>query len=98
MKAPFSRLAYGIALVGVAAYVFFTLEGPHGLRAFEEKRAQIRVMEKRNAALAQEIERKREHIRRLEENAAEQELEIRERLKLVRPNEKVYIIGEPAKN
>ncbi|HLH19466.1 MAG TPA: septum formation initiator family protein [Bryobacteraceae bacterium] len=97
MKAPLSRFAYGIALVIVAAYALFTLEGPHGFRALQEKRAQIRVMEKRNAGLAQEIERKREHIRRLEENPAEQELEIRERLKLARPNEKIYIIGEPAK-
>jgi cell division protein FtsB len=54
-------------------------------------------MEKRNAGLALEIERKREHIRRLTDNPAEQELEIRERLKLVHPNEKVYIIGDPAK-
>jgi cell division protein FtsB len=98
MKAPLSRFAYGIALLCVAAYAFLTLNGPHGLRALEEKRTQIHALEKRNGALAQEIERKREHIRRLEQSPAEQELEIRERLKLVRPNEKIYIIGEPAKN
>lgn len=97
MKAPLSRFAYVIALVVVAAYAYVTLHGPNGLHALSEKRAQIREMEKRNASLAQEIERKREHIRRLAENPAEQELEIRERLKLVHPNEKIYIIGEPAK-
>ena len=55
-------------------------------------------LEQRNAGLAQQIERKREHIRRLAENPAEQELEIRERLKLVHPNEKIYILGESARN
>jgi len=97
MKAPLSRFAYVIALVLVAGYAYVTLHSPHGLSALYAKRAEIKVLEKRNAALAQEIERKREHIRRLAENPAEQELEIRERLKLAHPNEKVYIIGDPAK-
>src|SRR4051812_5380575 len=97
MKASLSRFAYVIAFVLVASYAFVTLRGPKGLHALEEKRVQIRELEKRNAALAQEIERKREHIRRLNDNPAEQELEIRERLKLVHPNEKVYILGDPAK-
>ena len=64
-----------------------------GLHAIARKARADPRLEKRNAALAQEIERKREHIRRLNDNPAEQELEIRERLKLVHPNEKVYIIG-----
>jgi len=50
-------------------------------------------IEKRNAALAQENERTREHIQRLSDNPAEQELEIRQRLKLVHPGEKVYILN-----
>jgi cell division protein FtsB len=97
MKAPLSRFAYAVAFVLVATYAYLTLHGTHGLAALYEKRAQIRQLEKRNAGLAQEIERKREHIRRLAENPAEQELEIRERLKLAHPNEKIYIIGEPSK-
>ena len=97
MKASLSGIAYVIAILVVTSYAFVTLRGPKGLHALAEKREQIRELEKRNAGLAQEIERKREHIRRLNENPAEQDLEIRERLKLVRPNEKVYIIGDPAK-
>jgi cell division protein FtsB len=97
MKTSLPRLAYAIAVLLIASYAFFTLRGPKGLRAISEKRVQIHELERRNGALAQEIERKREHIRRLSDNPAEQELEIRERLKLVRPNEKVYIIGPPKK-
>jgi cell division protein FtsB len=98
MKGSPSRSVYAIAVLVLASYALVTLRGPKGLPAITQKREQIRELEKRNAALAQEIERKREHIRRLSENPAEQELEIRDRLKLVRPNEKVYIIGAPAKN
>jgi len=97
MKASRPLFAYVIAVLLVSSYAFISLRGPKGLQAIEDKRTQIRELEKRNAAIALEIERKREHIRRLMNNPAEQELEIRERLKLVRPNEKVYIIGEPAK-
>lgn len=98
MKASLPRFAYAIALLLVASYGYFTLHGPKGLSATAEKRVQIRELEKRNEELVKEIERKREHIRRLNDNPAEQEMEIRERLKLVHPNEKVYIIGAPAKN
>jgi cell division protein FtsB len=98
MKASLPRYAYAIAVLLVASYAFFTLRGPKGLQLLYEKREQIREMERRNAQLVKDIERKREHIRRLNENPAEQELEIRERLKLVKPNEKVYIIGAPVKN
>jgi cell division protein FtsB len=85
------------AVLLAGSYALVTLRGPKGLPALYEKRAQIHEMEKRNEILGREIERKREHIRRLADNPGEQELEIRERLKLVRPNEKVYIIGEPTK-
>lgn len=93
MKVSFAASAYLIVFLGVSGYAFVTLHGPKGVHALSEKQAQIREMEKRNAELDKEIERKREHIRRLEDNPAEQELEIRERLKLVHPNEKVFIIG-----
>jgi len=95
MKAPFARFGYLVAFLMVASYAIFTLRGSHGISALMEKRAQIHELEQRNASLAQQIERKREHIRRLSDNPVEQELEIRERLKLVRPDEKVYITGDP---
>lgn len=98
MKASLSLFAYAVAVLLVASYAFVSLRGPRGLTALADKRVQIRELEKRNAALTRDIERKRAHIRRLNDNPAEQELEIRERLKLVHPNEKVYITGAPAKN
>ena len=93
MKTIFARITFAVAFAAVCGYALITLRGESGLKALAEKQAKIKELEERNAALAKEIERKREHIRRLTENPAEQELEIRDRLKLVRPDEKVYIIG-----
>ena len=97
MKAPLSRFAYIMAFLTVTSYAFFTLRGPKGIPGLLERQHQIQEAEKRNAGLAREIEQKREHIKRLADNPAEQEKEIRQRLKLVHPGEKIYIVGEPEK-
>jgi cell division protein FtsB len=97
MRSAFSRWGFGVVFTGVLIYAAITLMGPHGVHAWMEKERQIQEMQKRNATEAQEIERIKEHIKRLEGNPDEQEREIRERLKLVHPDEKVYITGEPAK-
>jgi cell division protein FtsB len=97
MKVSLARYAYAIAFLLVASYAVVTLRGPKGVHALFDKQALIRQMEKRNADLDKEIERKREHIKRLSDNPSEQELEIRGRLKLVHPNEKVFITGPPEK-
>ena len=70
-----------------------TLHG--GIPALIQKQSEIRTLEKQNADLAREIEFRRERIQRLREDESEQELEIRQRLKLVRPGEKVFILQEP---
>jgi cell division protein FtsB len=83
--------------MAVMLYALVTLSGPHGVHALAEKQRLIQEMQKRNASEAQQIERIREHIKRLNDNPAEQELEIRELRKLVHPDEKVFITGDPGK-
>jgi cell division protein FtsB len=95
MKAPLTRIAYVIVFLTAVTYAFFAF--PRGMHAWQEKQRQIQEMEKRNAVAAQEVERKKERIKRLTDNSAEQELEIRRRLKLMHPDEKIYILGEPEK-
>ena len=97
MSTPFRGIVFALVFLAVASYAFVTLRGPHGIPALLEKNRQIEAVEKRNDGLAKAIERKRERIRRLQNNPAEQELEVRRRLKLVDPHEKVYIIGDPEK-
>ena len=94
MKAPLSRLAYIMAFFTVISYAFFTLRGPKGIPGLLERQRQIQEMEKRNTALAREIEQQRERIDHLTHDS---EMEIRQRLKLVHPGEKIYITGEPDK-
>jgi cell division protein FtsB len=94
MRFSIARFGYLIAFLAIVSYAFFTLRGPRGIPALIEKERQIQEMEKRNAGMAQENERLREHIQRLADNPDEQELEIRQRLKLVHPGEKVYILNK----
>ena len=95
MKAPLVKTAYLAAFLAAASYAFFTLRGPHGIHALLEKQREIHEMEDKNAKAAREIERMRDHIKRLETSPAEQEREVRERLKLVKPGETVYLTGKP---
>jgi cell division protein FtsB len=74
-------------------YAFFAF--PQGMHAWQEKQRQIQAMEKRNDSLAKQVERQKEYINRLQNNLAAQELEIRKRLKLLHPEEKLYIMGDP---
>lgn len=97
MKTAFTRWAFGAIFTAVAAYAVITLNGPHGIRALAEKQHLIQDMQKRNADEARKIERIQEHIKRLNDSPSEQELEIRDRLKLVHPEEKVFITGDPVK-
>ena len=93
MKISLSRLGYTAAFLVVIGYAVITLRGPKGIPALMTRRQQIEQLEKRNAMLAQENERLREHIQRLADNPSQQELEIRQRLKMVRPGEKVYLLN-----
>jgi len=93
MKFSLARIGYLAAFLLVVSYAFITLRGPKGIPGLLARERQIQSLEQRNAALAQENERVREHIQRLTDDPAGQELEIRQRLKLVRPGEKVYILN-----
>jgi len=93
MKSNLTRFVYAIAFLLAATFAVVTLTGPRGVHALVEKQAQIQDMEKRNAELQRDIDRERDRIKRLSDSPADQDLEIRERLKLVRPGEKVFITG-----
>jgi len=93
LRSSVAKLGYAVAVLVAASYAFVTLHG--GIPALIQKQSEIRTLEKQNADLAREIEFRRERIQRLREDESEQELEIRQRLKLVRPGEKVFILQEP---
>lgn len=80
-----------------SAYVYVALRGPQGIPALQTKWQEIRNLQQRNADLVREINAREDRIRRLRESPAEQELEIRKRLKMVRPGETVFIYPEDEK-
>ena len=75
-------------------YIYSALRGPQGLPALQQRWQEIRTLQQQNADLASEVQRKADRIRRLKENPSEQELEIRKRLKLLRPGETTFIIPD----
>jgi len=80
-------------LVGAGVvYAFIALQGPNGIPGLLEKRRQVKELELVNQRLHREIEEKQDRIKRLEQNPSDQEFEIRQRLKLAKPDEKIYII------
>jgi cell division protein FtsB len=95
MKSSITRFAGAAALVLLAGYAFIALQGPQGVPALVEKRRLIREYEKKNADLARKIEEQRARIGRFNDSPSGQELEIRQRLKLVKPDEKVFILQDP---
>jgi cell division protein FtsB len=95
LKSPLMKLLSVIAVLAAFGFAFSSLRGPQGIPAWLEKRSELRRLEEENAALAREIQAKRERIQRLRQSQTEQEMEIRQRLKLVRPDEKVFILDDP---
>jgi cell division protein FtsB len=93
MKAPLTRFALLIVFLAAVGYAFVAF--PRGMRAWQEKERQISEKEKINTTLVHQLEKQKERIRRLSSDPEVQELEIRKRLKLARPEEKVFITGDP---
>jgi cell division protein FtsB len=81
----------------IAVCALIALRGPQGVPALMEKRKEIRLLQEQNADLQKDNERKRERIVRLNYSQAEQELEIRNRLKLLRKGETSFILPDQPK-
>ena len=94
MAAAWRTIAYTGVLFVAAGYAWFTLTGPEGVQALREKRQAITTLQQENSLLRQEIDRRRFRIRKLKDNRDEQDLEIRRRLKLIRPGE-TYLLLPP---
>jgi len=92
MKISPVKTIYLIAVICGMAYAFVVLQGPNGVPGLLAKRKLVHEYEITNQKMQRELEEKQQRIQRLEANPSEQEFEIRQRLKLARPGEKIYII------
>jgi cell division protein FtsB len=74
-----------------------SLRGPQGIPALMNKWREIRKLEEDNASLQRENDYRRDRIKKLQESPSEQELEIRKKLKLLRPGETSFILPDQPK-
>ncbi len=94
MRNPALKTAYAIVVLTGVVYAFVSLEGPNGIPALLAKRSQVAEYEHQNQQILRENTQKEQRIERLENNPIEQEMEIRQRLKLAKPGEKIYILDD----
>src|SRR3954451_16861943 len=94
MQRWLQRSGYVMAFALFAAVLVTFVRGPQGLDALTEKRKEIHSLQEQNADLVRENEQKKTRTKRLTGSQADQELEIRERLKLVRPGETSFILPD----
>lgn len=97
MNSSVKRVLILSAFALVGAYGLAQLRGPQGLPALKEQWTEIRQLEEENANLQRENDYRRDRIKKLESNTSEQELEIRKKLKLLRPGETSFILPEQPK-
>jgi cell division protein FtsB len=79
----------GVVVIACAVSV---LRGPHGLTGPLELFQQIRELQKSNRDLEIEIAEKQERLRRLAEGSSEAELEVKKRLKYLKPGERQMVL------
>jgi cell division protein FtsB len=98
MRNPALKTVYAIVVLSGVAYAFVVLEGPNGIPALLAKRHQVAEYQQENQQIMRENAQKEQRIERLENNPVEQEMEIRQRLKLAKPGEKIYILDDNTSN
>jgi cell division protein FtsB len=97
MKMAVRRTVFLLVVGLIGVYGYLALRGPQGLPALREKWHEIRTLEEDNANLQRENQYRRDRIKKLEESPSTQELEIRKKLKLVRPGETSFILPDQPK-
>ena len=97
MKISLVKMTYAATVLCGVVYAFVTLQGPNGIPGLLAKRREAKELEQVTQKMHREIEEKQQRILRLEQNPAAQEFEIRQRLKLAKPGEKIYIIDDKKK-
>jgi cell division protein FtsB len=89
------RIAVVAVIATIGIYAVVALRGPQGMAALFNKRHEIRTLEEQNANLERENQLKRDRIQRLQNSPSEQEMVIRQQLKLLRPGETSFILRDP---
>jgi cell division protein FtsB len=98
MRNSVRRAIFLIVFALIGAYGLVELRSPQGIPALKQRWEDIRKLEEENANLQRENDYRRDRIKKLEGSVSEQELEIRKKLKLLRPGETSFILPEQPKH
>lgn len=85
-----------VLLLAAGCALFFVLDVPGSVARYREQRRQLEQLRQRNDELARELEARKERLRRLTEDADEQERYLRREQKRVRTGEKVFVLPPDA--
>ena len=97
MKSLYSKLALGAFILLAGTYSYISLHGPQGLPRLMEKRQQIQQLQEQNERLERENAERRQRLEDLKNSESQQELELRTRLKVAKPNETTFILPKTKK-
>lgn len=86
------KFAYAAAVLVIAAYGFKEYRVTSA--SSDSRQQEIQALSSENVKLREEIDHKQQRIDKLTNDPAAQELEIRKRLKLVKPNETMYLLPD----
>ncbi len=87
-------MAYAVAVLAIAGYGVAGLRTSGGLSGAHSKEEQIRALSQENKELREDLDHRQQRIDKLTNDPGTQELEVRKRLKLVKPHETVYILQD----
>ena len=91
----YKRFGLVLAFIIVGAYAAVNLTGQQGVSALFGKWNELERIQHENAALAGKLEERKEKLRILKESPAQQELEIRRKLKRLKQGETIYDVPDP---
>jgi cell division protein FtsB len=94
MRISIRKVVFGCVLLAGGAYGITMVRGAHSIAVFQEKRKQIEQLERENEDLHKDIAAKQNHLERLQKNPDELKLEIENKLKLVQPGTKHFILQD----
>ncbi len=92
MNSLAARIVYAVVIMAAFLYAVHSLRGPRGVSAWMQKETEAQKLEERVSALARENEQKAIELEVVRKKRDQQELMIRDRLKLLRRDEKLYIL------
>ena len=97
MRISFLKIFFTCVMLASGTYGVLALRNSHAIASFDQKQRQISQLEEENTALAREIETRKHHLDDIQQNPEHLKLEIEDRLKVMPPGAKEFIVQDGVK-